>query len=74
VLRSARIHLGLARLGSRIRQSLETAIQSLQAQNIISNEDGELFINEEFRNASISTYDDSRPGYRRRRYRRRYRH
>lgn len=74
VLRSARIHLGASRLGSRIRQSLEEAIRSLQAENVISNEDGELFISEEFQNASISTYGDSRPGYRRRRYRRRYRH
>jgi len=67
VLRSARVQLGLARLGPRIRGSLESAIQSLQARGVVSNEDRELFIPENFKNAVISTYGVGQPGRSRRR-------
>lgn len=70
VLRTARIHLGIARLGPRIRESFETAITSMVAQRIISNEDGELFVAPGLKDAIVSVCNVSRPSYRRRRHRR----
>jgi very-short-patch-repair endonuclease len=56
VLNAARINLGKARLGSRIRQSLETAIGSLESKKLIIHEDSELFVSDEARTAILSTY------------------
>ena len=56
-LRGARVHLGLARLGPRIRAELESAVASLQSQGVISKEDGELFVAESFSEATVTTYD-----------------
>ncbi len=66
VLKAARIHLGLGRMGPRIRDSLETAIGSLVGRKIVSNEDGELFVTQGFQDAEVSVYSESRPTYRRR--------
>jgi len=68
VLRSARIQLGLARLGPRVRTSLESAIQTMQATGILSNEDHEIFLTEKFKNAAVSIYRAKSGGTRRRRY------
>jgi very-short-patch-repair endonuclease len=68
VLRSARIQLGLARLGPRVRTDLESAIQTMQARGILSNEDHEVFLTEKFKNAAVSTYRAKRTGNRRRSY------
>jgi very-short-patch-repair endonuclease len=72
VLRLAREQLGHARLGSRIRASLEAAIQGLRSEGHIHVEDGEMFLTEATRSASISTYT-SYSGARRSNYRRRRR-
>ena len=64
VVRAARIHLGLARLGPRVRESLDSAIQSLVAQKIVSNEERELFVTNSAQNISVSVYSPTRPGYR----------
>ena len=69
VLKSSRINLGLARLGPRIRESLDEAVRSLVAQKIVSNEDRELFVTREAQGAIISVYNENRPTYKRRRRR-----
>jgi hypothetical protein len=69
VLKSSRINLGLARLGPRIRESLDEAVRSLVAQKIVSNEDRELFVTRDSQDAVISVYSENRPTYRRRRRR-----
>jgi very-short-patch-repair endonuclease len=54
VLRGARIHLGAARLGSRLRNDLEDAISSLQAQKVVVIEDSDVFIVEAFAKAAVN--------------------
>jgi hypothetical protein len=71
-LRGARIHLGLARLGPRIRADLESAISTLQVQKVISKEDSELFVIDGFSDAIVTTYDRESQFQRRRRRRRRW--
>ena len=71
-LRGARIHLGLARLGPRIRADLESAISTLQAQGVIAREDSELFVIDGFSGALVTTYDQGSQFQRRRRRRRRW--
>jgi len=56
VLRSARIQLGVARLGPRVRAEFEAAIQALQAKGIVSNEDHEVFLGETYKDAVVSVY------------------
>ena len=56
VLRAARSHLGLARLGSLTRRALEDAIKVLTARKLLIIEDGELFASEHARTGSITTY------------------
>ncbi len=72
VLRAARIHLGLARLGPRVRADLESAIGTLQTQKVISKEENELFIPEGFSDAIVTTYDQESASRRRRRRNRRW--
>jgi very-short-patch-repair endonuclease len=67
-LRGARIHLGLTRLGPRVRADLESAIATLQTQKVISKEESELFIPDGFSDAIVTTYD-RQSGFRRRRRR-----
>jgi len=67
VLKSARIQLGLARLGPRVRTDLEAAVQFMQAKGILSNEDHEIFLTEKYKNAAITTYRAGRATGRRRR-------
>ncbi|HYL76251.1 MAG TPA: AAA domain-containing protein [Bryobacteraceae bacterium] len=67
VLKSARIQLGLARLGPRVRTDLEAAIQFMQARGILSNEDHEVFLTEKYKNAAVTTYRAGRARGRRRR-------
>jgi very-short-patch-repair endonuclease len=71
-LRGARIHLGLARLGPRIRADLESAISTLQVQKVISKEDSELFVIDGFSDAIVTTHDRESQFQRRRRRRRRW--
>ena len=68
-LRAAVRHLGLSRLGSRVRSDLMSAIDNLHHRKIISAEDHELFIIESFLNATVIPTTLQR--YARRRVRRR---
>jgi very-short-patch-repair endonuclease len=70
-LRAGLRYLGLSRLGPRVRASLLAAVESLRAQKVISNEEGELFIIEGFSNASLTVTHWQQPA-RRRAYRRRW--
>jgi very-short-patch-repair endonuclease/KaiC/GvpD/RAD55 family RecA-like ATPase len=56
VLNAARINLGKARLGRQIKESLETAIGSLERRKLVIHEDAELFATDEGRTATLSTY------------------
>lgn len=53
VLRAARAELGFARLGSRVRWSIEQAVKALERRKLVVVEDGELFLNEEGRSAVL---------------------
>ncbi len=70
VLRGARVYLNRSRLGSRIRWSLEQAIAALERRRVVLIEDGELFLSEEARNATIPPYVGYTPLPGRRRARR----
>jgi len=72
VLRDARIHLGVSRLGSRVRSDLEAAISSLQAKKVIAKEDSEIFIAEAFANAVVNIFESQSYWTQGRRRRRRW--
>jgi len=53
VFRAARLTLGYQRMGSRIREGLERASQEVRGVGLIAIEDGEYFLTEQGRSASI---------------------
>jgi very-short-patch-repair endonuclease len=61
VLKGARVQLGLSRLSSQTRKTLEDAVAVLAQRKLIVIEDGEIFASESARTATISTYNLPRP-------------
>lgn len=61
VLRGARLQLQFGRLSSSLRHTLDNAIKVLVQRGLILVEDGELFLTEEARTATITAYHTARP-------------